>query len=98
MPMAAMVAAQAPTRPRRCRCSIRDTRCGCAPAPSAVYGHRFKLPQKLPQGLRYCAEFISEAEERELDRLLSSGPWLRHIKSRAQQFFGLVYYQLPVQN
>ena len=23
---------------------------------------------------------------------------LRHIKSRAQQFFGLVYYQLPVQN
>jgi len=65
--------------------------------PSAVYGHRFKLPQKLPQGLRYCAEFISEAEERELDRLLSSGPWLRHIKSRAQQFFGLVYYQTTQQ-
>ncbi|CAE7531696.1 ALKBH7 [Symbiodinium sp. CCMP2456] len=65
--------------------------------PRAVYGHRFKLPQKLPQGLRYCADFISEAEERELDQLLSTGPWLRHIKSRAQQFFGLVYYQTTQQ-
>ncbi|CAE7376014.1 unnamed protein product, partial [Symbiodinium necroappetens] len=84
-------------------------RLSCAPAtlhtalnfqwsqPSAVYGHRFKLSQKLPQGLRYCADFISEAEERELDQLLSTGPWLRHIKSRAQQFFGLVYYQTTQQ-
>ncbi|CAE7732786.1 ALKBH8, partial [Symbiodinium pilosum] len=61
--------------------------------PSAVYGHRFKLNGRLPEGLRYCPEFITESEEKELDELLSSGPWLRHIKSRAQQFFGLVYYQ-----
>ncbi|CAJ1375411.1 unnamed protein product [Effrenium voratum] len=50
--------------------------------------------------MRYCPNFISRAEEQELDKLLEAGPWqfladarLRHIKSRAQQFFGLVYYQ-----
>ncbi|CAK9008361.1 unnamed protein product [Durusdinium trenchii] len=60
--------------------------------PCAHYGHRFHS-KKLPEGLRYCREFITSAEEDGLDQLLSDGPWLRHIKSRAQQFFGLVYYE-----
>lgn len=60
--------------------------------PFAHYGHRFDS-KKLPEGLRYCRDFITSTEETGLDQLLSSGPWLRHIKSRAQQFFGLVYYE-----
>eukprot|EP00913_Durusdinium_trenchii_P007941 g7447.t1 len=63
--------------------------------PCAHYGHRFHS-KKLPEGLRYCREFITSAEEDGLDQLLSDGPWLRHIKSRAQQFFGLVTtHELP---
>eukprot|EP00931_Biecheleriopsis_adriatica_P118751 TRINITY_DN94079_c0_g1_i1.p1 TRINITY_DN94079_c0_g1~~TRINITY_DN94079_c0_g1_i1.p1 ORF type:complete len:311 (-),score=50.69 TRINITY_DN94079_c0_g1_i1:124-1056(-) len=60
--------------------------------PTASYGRRFKLGSNLPEGLRYCRDFITSAEEAELDILLNQGPWVRHIKSRAQQFFGLVYY------
>ncbi|CAJ1331360.1 unnamed protein product [Effrenium voratum] len=66
--------------------------------PHARFGQRFH--PELPSGMRYCPNFISRAEEQELDKLLEAGPWqfladarLRHIKSRAQQFFGLVYYQ-----
>ncbi|CAE7721313.1 ALKBH8 [Symbiodinium sp. CCMP2456] len=49
---------------------------------------------QLPVGLRYWPNFITEAEEAELIQAVD-GPgaaWLRKIR-RAQQFFGLVYYQ-----
>ena len=45
----------------------------------------------LPEGLRYADNFISEAEELELVRVLGDH-WLDNL-IRAQQFFGLVYYQ-----
>jgi len=45
-------------------------------------------------GLRYCTDFISPEEEAEVLQVLD-GPgasWMRKIR-RAQQFFGLIYYQ-----
>lgn len=68
-----------------------------APCPAAVWrppalevGRHFagRCP---PEGLRYAADFVAPDEELEL--VLSEGPWLGHLKSRAQQFFGLIYYQ-----
>lgn len=47
----------------------------------------------IPSGLRYCRDWISKEEEAELDQILSEGEWLRILYSRAQQFFGVVYYQ-----
>eukprot|EP00429_Kryptoperidinium_foliaceum_P016163 CAMPEP_0176032982 /NCGR_PEP_ID=MMETSP0120_2-20121206/16286_1 /TAXON_ID=160619 /ORGANISM="Kryptoperidinium foliaceum, Strain CCMP 1326" /LENGTH=315 /DNA_ID=CAMNT_0017366305 /DNA_START=1 /DNA_END=948 /DNA_ORIENTATION=- len=46
----------------------------------------------LPEGLRYCRDFISEEEHEEVLAVLDGGRWLHYLKSRAQQFFGLVYY------
>merc|ERR1740115_44443 len=43
--------------------------------------------------MRYCRDFISEGEQGELMEVLNEGPWLHNLKSRAQQYFGLVYYQ-----
>ncbi|CAE8634067.1 unnamed protein product, partial [Polarella glacialis] len=60
--------------------------------PCAIYGDRFEQG-RIPEGLSYCPDFVTEAEEAELDEMMKQGPWMRHIKSRAQQFFGLVYYQ-----
>lgn len=62
--------------------------------PAASYGKQFQGPQQLPGGLRYLPSFVSSAEEAELLEVLdgSGSRWERHIR-RAQQFFGLVYYQ-----
>ena len=60
--------------------------------PFAHFGPQSRK-KSLPQGLNYCREFISSEEEAELLRTLDSdGAWMRNLCSRAQQFFGLVYY------
>lgn len=46
----------------------------------------------VPAGLLYSTDFVTPAEEAELIDILHHGLWLRHLKYRAQQFFGLVYY------
>lgn len=48
----------------------------------------------MPLGLRYCRDFVTCDEEEVLIAALDDPPghWLGHLKSRAQQFFGLVYY------
>ncbi|CAE7357416.1 ALKBH8 [Symbiodinium natans] len=63
-------------------------------APHTVFGSRLRGPKQLPVGLRYWPNFITKGEEAELLQAVD-GPgaaWLRKIR-RAQQFFGLVYYQ-----
>jgi len=62
--------------------------------PSVTFGAHFQGPRSVPSGLQYCANFISASEEADLLRVLDGegGQWQRHIR-RAQQFFGLVYYQ-----
>lgn len=62
-------------------------------APSVCYGPNFGDAREIPKGVRYQREFVTCAEERELVAAMDVGPWLGHLKSRAQQFFGLVYYQ-----
>ena len=51
-----------------------------------------KHGEQLPAGLRYAENFVSEAEEEELLAALNGKPWRDNL-IRAQQFFGLVYYQ-----
>ena len=46
----------------------------------------------LPEGLRYIRDFVTCSEEAELVAAMDEGEWLTHL-IRAQQFFGLVYYQ-----
>ncbi|CAJ1415383.1 unnamed protein product [Effrenium voratum] len=63
-------------------------------APVVTYGSRLSVPREVPAGLRYCPDFITKEEEAEV-MLALDGPgaaWMRQIR-RAQQFFGLVYYQ-----
>lgn len=62
--------------------------------PEVTFGDNFKGPREVPQGLRYCADFVSSDEEAEVLHALDGegSAWARHIR-RAQQFFGLVYYQ-----
>jgi alkylated DNA repair dioxygenase AlkB len=60
--------------------------------PTVIRGDNFHGP--LPGGLRYIRDFITPEEEAELDECMGQGDhWLRHLRSRAQQFFGLIYYQ-----
>lgn len=59
-------------------------------APSVEFGP--KHADRLPEGLRYVTDFVSPEEEAELVEVLQRGDWLTHL-IRAQQFFGLVYYQ-----
>jgi len=63
-------------------------------APVLEFGRTFKGPQEAPAGLRYWPDFVTPAEEAELQRVVDGegSAWVRHIR-RAQQFFGLVYYQ-----
>lgn len=82
-----------------------STVCGLGPAAGAVFapswtvpivsfGERYQGPLEVPEGLRYCTDFVTAAEEEELLSVID-GPgsrWMRYIR-RAQQFFGLVYYQ-----
>ena len=60
-------------------------------SPAVSHGPRYAAGP--PQGLRYWPNFVTEAEGRELTRVLDAGDWLEHLQCRAQQFFGLVYYQ-----
>ena len=46
----------------------------------------------MPEGLRYIRDFVTCSEEEELVAITEQGDWLSHL-IRAQQFFGLVYYQ-----
>ncbi|CAL1155661.1 unnamed protein product [Cladocopium goreaui] len=58
------------------------------------FGSRLQGPKQVPAGLRYCTNFITREEESEVLQVLD-GPgaaWMRKIR-RAQQFFGVVYYQ-----
>eukprot|EP00929_Paragymnodinium_shiwhaense_P121126 TRINITY_DN93261_c0_g1_i1.p1 TRINITY_DN93261_c0_g1~~TRINITY_DN93261_c0_g1_i1.p1 ORF type:complete len:345 (+),score=51.72 TRINITY_DN93261_c0_g1_i1:82-1035(+) len=59
--------------------------------PAVTLGHRYPS-QDVPEGLRYCTDFVTEAEVQELMRAVEQGPWSPHLKGRRQQFFGLVYY------
>eukprot|EP00931_Biecheleriopsis_adriatica_P114951 TRINITY_DN90817_c0_g1_i1.p1 TRINITY_DN90817_c0_g1~~TRINITY_DN90817_c0_g1_i1.p1 ORF type:complete len:311 (-),score=52.23 TRINITY_DN90817_c0_g1_i1:22-903(-) len=62
-------------------------------APVVSYGKRLRGTQEVPEGLRYCVDFVSPAEESELLQIMDNdSSWMRQIR-RAQQFFGLVYYQ-----
>merc|ERR1719195_827145 len=62
--------------------------------PAVTFGSRFRGPHELPSGLQYCPNFIDVSEETDLLHVLDGrgAQWQRHIR-RAQQFFGLVYYQ-----
>ncbi|CAE8679670.1 unnamed protein product [Polarella glacialis] len=68
--------------------------------PVVSFGERFQ-GHKVPAGLRYCPDFVSAEEQAELLQVLDGGAtnlflgrrtWTRNIR-RAQQFFGLIYYQ-----
>jgi len=58
------------------------------------FGSHFHGPNVCPAGLSYCEDFITAEEEVELLETIDGkgSAWKRHIR-RAQQFFGLVYYQ-----
>mmetsp|Transcript_3754 Transcript_3754/g.13891 ORF Transcript_3754/g.13891 Transcript_3754/m.13891 type:complete len:343 (-) Transcript_3754:193-1221(-) len=62
--------------------------------PVVTFGQKLHGPREVPQGLRYCPDFISTEEETELLRAVDGdgSAWMRQIR-RAQQFFGVVYYQ-----
>ena len=62
--------------------------------PVATFGRRWPGPCEVPKGLLYQPRFVTPSEQQELLQVLD-GPgacWMRKIR-RAQQFFGLVYYQ-----
>jgi len=61
--------------------------------PSVRFGLNFRDAHHIPKGVRYQHEFVTSEEETELVGAVDAGLWLGHLKSRAQQFFGLVYYQ-----
>jgi len=62
--------------------------------PGVTFGAHYRGPRTVPSGLRYCENFVDASEEADLLRVLDGegAQWQRHIR-RAQQFFGLVYYQ-----
>lgn len=62
--------------------------------PVVTFGQQLRGPRVVPEGLTYCPDFISPEEEAELLRTVDGdgSAWKRHIR-RAQQFFGVVYYQ-----
>eukprot|EP00927_Polykrikos_kofoidii_P062449 TRINITY_DN57261_c0_g1_i1.p1 TRINITY_DN57261_c0_g1~~TRINITY_DN57261_c0_g1_i1.p1 ORF type:complete len:395 (-),score=58.68 TRINITY_DN57261_c0_g1_i1:9-1193(-) len=85
----------------RCGASLASTApftpdtVGSWPEPVIRFGSRFQGRREVPRGLRYCADFVSRDEEAEILAVLDEGcgaSWVRHIR-RAQQFFGLKYYQ-----
>lgn len=61
-------------------------------SPTVQLGPRCRV-KSLPDGLYYCRDFISVEEEKEITKTLDAGEWWTHLSARAQQFFGLVYYQ-----
>lgn len=63
-------------------------------SPLVTFGERFRGPHEVPSGLRYCRDFVDPQEEADLIHVLDgkNSAWMRQIR-RAQQFFGLVYYQ-----
>jgi len=65
-----------------------------ASAPVVSFGTAYKGPCKPPSGIEYYRDFINDKEELELMSVIDgpSSAWTRHIR-RAQQFFGLVFYQ-----
>eukprot|EP00929_Paragymnodinium_shiwhaense_P076144 TRINITY_DN39091_c0_g1_i1.p1 TRINITY_DN39091_c0_g1~~TRINITY_DN39091_c0_g1_i1.p1 ORF type:complete len:239 (+),score=24.84 TRINITY_DN39091_c0_g1_i1:168-884(+) len=51
--------------------------------------------RETPRGLKYCTDFVTPEEESELVNIIDAGGgehWIRFIR-RAQQFFGIKYYQ-----
>jgi len=62
--------------------------------PVVIFGKRFRGSPEVPSGLQYFRDFVGAEEELELVQTCDgkSAAWMRHIR-RAQQFFGLVYYQ-----
>lgn len=63
-------------------------------APVMTFGDSFQGVREAPPGLRYCRDFVTVGEEAELLKVLDGqgASWMCHIR-RAQQFFGLIYYQ-----